>query len=150
MTGAFFKIYIKQLLSAMFCVCQVKLIMLFKSSVCVCLVSQSCPTLREPMDCSLPGSSLFMGMLQARILVWVAMPSSRGNLPNLGIQPGLPHCGQILNHLSHQGSPWTGVGSLSLLKGNFLTQESNPGLLNWRPILYFTAQVKPGSLVQIF
>ena len=38
---------------------------------------QSCPTLCDPMDCSPPGSSVH-GILQARILVWVAMPSSRG------------------------------------------------------------------------
>ena len=43
----------------------------------VCAKSlQSCPTLCTPMDCSLPGSSV-CGILQARILEWVAMPSSR-------------------------------------------------------------------------
>ena len=35
--------------------------------VCVCLVSQSCLILGDPMDCSLPGSSVH-GILQARIL----------------------------------------------------------------------------------
>ena len=35
-------------------------------------VAQSCPTLSDPMDCSLPGSSVH-GILQARILEWVAM-----------------------------------------------------------------------------
>ena len=40
------------------------------------LVAQSCPTLFHPMDCSLPGSSVH-GILQAGILEWVAMPSSR-------------------------------------------------------------------------
>ena len=39
---------------------------------------QSCPTLCNPIDCSLPGSS-FHGILHARILEWVAMPSSRGS-----------------------------------------------------------------------
>ena len=42
------------------------------------LLSQSCPTLCNPMDCSPPGSSVH-GILQARILEWVAMPSSRGS-----------------------------------------------------------------------
>ena len=37
---------------------------------------QSYPTLCDTMDCSLPGSSL-RGILQARLLEWVAMPSSR-------------------------------------------------------------------------
>ena len=39
---------------------------------------QSCPTLCNPMDCSPPGSSVWM-ILQARILEWVAMLSSRGS-----------------------------------------------------------------------
>ena len=42
------------------------------------LVTQSCPTLCNPMDCRPPGSSVH-GILQARILEWVAMPSSRGS-----------------------------------------------------------------------
>ena len=39
---------------------------------------QSCLTLCNPMDCSLPGSSVH-GILQARILEWVVMPFSRGS-----------------------------------------------------------------------
>ena len=39
-------------------------------------VSQSCPTLCDPMDCSLPGSSVH-GILQVRILEWVAVPFPR-------------------------------------------------------------------------
>ena len=42
------------------------------------LVAQSCPTLCDPMDYSPPGSSVHE-ILQARILEWVAMPSSRGS-----------------------------------------------------------------------
>ena len=42
------------------------------------LVAQSCLTLCDPMNCSLPGSSV-QGILQARILEWVAMASSRGS-----------------------------------------------------------------------
>ena len=41
-------------------------------------VAQSCLTLCDAMDCSLPGSSVH-GILQARILEWVAMPFSRGS-----------------------------------------------------------------------
>ena len=44
-----------------------------------------------------------MGILQARILEWVATPSSRGSSQPLN--PGLPHCRQILYCLSYQGSP---------------------------------------------
>ena len=48
------------------------------SSGVLCLLAQSCPTLYNPMDCSLPGF-LSMGILQATILERVAMPSSRGS-----------------------------------------------------------------------
>ena len=41
-------------------------------------VTQSCPTLCDPMDCSLPGSSIH-GIFQARILEWVAISFSRGS-----------------------------------------------------------------------
>ena len=47
-----------------------------------------------------------MGILQARILEWVAMPSSRGIFPTQGSNPCLRHCRRILYHLSHQGNPW--------------------------------------------
>ena len=43
-----------------------------------CLAAQSCPTLCDPMDCCLPGSSA-LGILQARILEWVAISLSRGS-----------------------------------------------------------------------
>ena len=38
-------------------------------------VAQSCPTLSDPMDCSLPGSSVH-GIFQARVLEWVAIAFS--------------------------------------------------------------------------
>ena len=47
--------------------------------VCVCAkLLQSCPALCDPMDCSSPGSSAH-GILQARILEWVAVLFSRGS-----------------------------------------------------------------------
>ena len=46
-------------------------------------VAQSCPILCDPMDCSPPGSSVH-GILQARILEWVAMPSLGGIFPTQG------------------------------------------------------------------
>ena len=47
--------------------------------VCVvCSVAQLCPTLCDPMDCSLPGFSVH-GIFQARISEWVAISSSRGS-----------------------------------------------------------------------
>ena len=53
-------------------------ILLHRSVLCVFLVAQLCPTLSDPMGCSPPGSSVH-GDLQARILEWVAMSSSRGS-----------------------------------------------------------------------
>ena len=51
-------------------------------SLCVCvrahLIIRSCPTLWNPMDCSPPGSSVH-GILQARRMEWVAIPSFRGS-----------------------------------------------------------------------
>ena len=53
------------------------------------LVTQSCLTLCDPIDCSPPGSAVH-GILQARILEWVALSSPPGNLPNPGIEPRSP------------------------------------------------------------
>ena len=59
-------------------------------------VTQSCPTLCDPMDCSLPGSSVH-GIFQARVLEWVAISfwsglpfPSPGDLPDPGIEPRSP------------------------------------------------------------
>ena len=70
----------------------------------LCLVAQSCLTLCNPTDCRLPGSSVH-GILQARTLEWVAMPSSRGSSQPRDQNPDLLHCRWLLYHLSHQGSP---------------------------------------------
>ena len=48
------------------------------------MYAQSCPTLCDPMDCSLPGSSVHR-ISQAKILEWVAISFSR-DLPNPGIE----------------------------------------------------------------
>ena len=78
-------------------------------------------------------ASLPMGILQARILEQVAMPFLRGlSQPRDRTQvspDSLPS--------EPSGKPMnTGVGSLSLLQGNFPTQKSNQGLLHCRWILY--------------
>ena len=62
-------------------------------------VTLSCPALCDPMDYTVHG------ILQARILEWVAFPFSRGVFPTQGSDPGLLHCRQILYQLSHKGSP---------------------------------------------
>ena len=66
------------------------------------LAIQSCPTLCDPMDCNLPGSSVH-GILLARILEWIASHSLlQGIFLTQGLNPGLLHCRQILCHLSRQ------------------------------------------------
>ena len=58
--------------------------------VCVyVLVTQSRPTLCDPMDCSPPGSPVH-GILQARILEWVAFPFCRGSSWPRDRKPGSP------------------------------------------------------------
>ena len=59
--------------------------------IVLCLVAPSCLTLCDSMDCSPPGSSVY-GILQARILEWVAIAFSRRIFPNEGSNPGLSHC----------------------------------------------------------
>ena len=53
-----------------------------------CSVGQSCLTLSDSMDCSPPGFSV-LGILQARILEWVAIPPP-GDHPNPGVKPRSP------------------------------------------------------------
>ena len=65
-------------------------------------IAQSCPTLCDPTDCSLPGSSIH-GIFQARVgchfLLQRIFPTQESNW-------GLLHCNRILYQLSYQGSPW--------------------------------------------
>ena len=80
----------------------------FLECVCVCVCArahakslQLCPSLCDPVDYSLPGSSVH-GILQARILEWVAIPSSRG---------------------SSWLRDWTRVSCSSCFEGRFFTSE---------------------------
>ena len=75
-------------------------ILLLSESVSRPVVSDSL----QPHDCGLPGSSVH-GILQAIILEWVAISSSRGIFLTQGSNPGLPHCRQILYYVSHHASP---------------------------------------------
>ena len=55
-------------------------------------------------DCN-PMDYMVRWILQARILEWVACSLLQGIFPIQGWNLGLPHCRQILNQLSHRGSP---------------------------------------------
>ena len=90
-------------------------------------VAQSCPTLCDPMGCTVHG------ILQARILERVPFPSP-GDIPDPGIKSGSPAFQADSLPAEPQGKPQnTGVGSLSLVQQVFLTQELNPGLLHSLP-----------------
>ena len=65
---------------------------------------QSCPTLCNPMDCS-PSDSSVHGILQARILEWVARPSSRDYFRPRNIKPATPVLQMDSLPLRHWGSP---------------------------------------------
>ena len=67
--------------------------------VCV-LVTQSCPTLCNSTDCSLPASSVH-GILQQEYWSGLPLPSPE-DLPDPGTDPGLLLCRQILYHLSYR------------------------------------------------
>ena len=67
------------------------------------LVAQSVWLLLDPMGCSPPGSSI-RGILQARILEWVAMPSSRGSSQPENRTQVSCIAGELFCQLNHQGS----------------------------------------------
>ena len=76
---------------------------------------QSHPTLCDPMDCSSPGFSVH-GILQARILEWVPMPSSRGSSQPMdqALVCYVSCIGRwVLYHQCHLGSPNSGYYKLN-------------------------------------
>ena len=93
-------------------------------------VTQSCPTLCDVMAYTVHG------ILQARILEWVAFPFPRGSSQPRNWSQVSCTAGRFLP-VEPQGKPKnTGVGSLPLLQRIFQTEESNWGLLYCRQILY--------------
>ena len=70
--------------------------------------AQSCLTLCDPMDCSLPASSVH-GF--SRQQYWSGLPCPPpGHFPNPGMEPGSPALHADSLHLSHQGSPQLSLG----------------------------------------
>ena len=80
----------------------------------LCLVTQSCPTFCDPMDCSPPSSSVH-GYSPGKNTGVGCHALLQGIFPTQGLNPGLPHCRWILYQLSHQGSP-----SISLMVAKYL------------------------------
>ena len=75
------------------------------SGLCLCLVTHSCLTLWDPMDCSLLGSSVH-GDSPSKSIGVASHALLQGIFPTQGSNSGLPNFRQIIYHLSHQGSPW--------------------------------------------
>ena len=99
-----FETNISDLLHCIFVIVfKVKFLKINSFFLCVCLVIQSCLTLCDPMDCSLPGSTVY-GDSPGKNTGVGCRALLHGIFPNQGLNPGLPHCRQILHHLSHQGN----------------------------------------------
>ena len=83
-------------------------------------VAQSCPTLRDPMDCSLPGSSIH-GIFQARVLEWGAIAFSRSTVTVLFNKPSVPEFSSVQSPTSVRlyATPWTAACQASLSITNF-------------------------------
>ena len=104
------------------------------SAAVLCLATLSCLTFCNPLDYS--QAPLSMEFSRPEYYSGLPCPPP-GNFPNPGIKPRSPAF-QADSLLSEPpGKPKnTGVSSLSLLQGTFLTQELNQGLLHCRRILY--------------
>ena len=93
--------------------------------MCVCVfVAQPFLTLCDHMDGSLPGSSVH-GILQARVLEWVAIFFSRGSFWPRDWTRVSCLAGRPFNWLSHQGSP------ILVYINNILLEFSMPESLPW-------------------
>ena len=98
----------------------------FKQFSCILTLVLSC----VPMDCSPPGSSVH-GMFQARILEWVAVPFTRGDLPNPEIKSTSPVSSALQADsllLSHQGRPHEAITHC---------HQFSPPPSPWQPPFYF-------------
>ena len=108
----------------------------------LCLISRSCPTLCDPMDCNPLGSSVHGDSpgkntgVGSHALLQGIFPTQRSN-------PGLPHCRRILYRLSHQGSPrileWVAYPfsrPKNRTRSPALQADSLPAELPGKPIYY--------------
>ena len=133
----------------------------------LCLVTQSCLILCNPMDCSLPGSSVH-GDSPGKNTGVGCHTLLQGIFPTKGSNPGLPHCRQILYCLSHQGSPrileWVAYPfsrgtswpknqiRVSCIAGGFFTSWATREVHNYhyRLTITFGMKLNPNEFLQIF
>ena len=86
------------------------------------------PTLCDPVDCSLPGSSVH-GILQARILEWVAIPFSRGSSQPRD-QTLISYVSSLAGRFFTTSATWEDIGS-SIKHSNFVLFEQCVFGLSW-------------------
>ena len=77
------------------------------------LAAQYCPTLCDPMECTLPGSSV-LGDSPGNITGVGCLALLQGIFLIQGLNPGFPHCRRILYHLSHQGMEFRKIVQVNL------------------------------------
>ena len=126
-------------------------IQIFVCQVCavLCLVAQSRPTLCDPLNCSLPGSSVHWNS-PGKCTGMGCHALLQGIFPTQGSNPGLSNCGQILYHLSYSKSPpeerWsrpvdlasaTRGGCVKTVSSSFHPRNSDPiGLGSTRSFIF--------------
>ena len=103
----------------------------YPNHVSCVLVTQSCPTLCDPMDCSPPGSSVH-GILQASCHSLL-----QGIFLTQGLNPGLLHCRQILHCLSCQGSLFIAVFMVIYQRNSVLSSKAC--LCHWLSCVTWTS-----------
>ena len=101
---------------------------------CMKVKVKSCPTLRDPMDCSLPGSSVH-GILQARTLEWVAISFSNAGKGKVKVKS--------LSRVRFFATPWTAAYQAPSSMG-FSRQEYWSGLPLPSPEEFSTSWQKEG------
>ena len=90
-------------------------------------VAQSCPTLSDPMDCSLPGSSSIHGIFQARVLEWGAIAFS--SQVALVVKKSPANTGDARNTDSIRGLGRSlGVGNGNPLQYSYLENSMDRGV----------------------
>ena len=96
-------------------------------------VAQSCLTPSDPMDCSLPGSSIH-GIFQARGLEWVAIAFSQTEVH------------RMQNWRRHHSPDWASIGSAECLLSLYSSHLPYPNLRPMIFFLYFWCKLLPTSI----
>ena len=103
----------------------------------LCWAAQSCQTLCNPMDCSLPDSSVH-GNSPGKNTGVGCHDLLQGIFLTQGLNPGLLHCRQTLYHPSHQGSPFIALIAYNI----YFTNPSIHPLFEWWMSFFFSLEGK--------